>query len=127
MKWTKAHTPASLWEWGDRLGVMNTALCMAHGMALPLTASLGIAFVDHPALALVFAGLAALSVALASSVPYHPAIIPMLWIPVALFTLSVVADDNGPWMPAIGHMSSGMLLAGHVMNHRYRTRLTRQA
>lgn len=127
VRWVRRNLPQGFLEWGDRIGVMNSTMCMAHGMALPVTASLGIAFVAHPALALVFAALAALSVLLASWAPHHPAIIPMLWIPVLLFTLSVLVDDSGPWMPAIGHMSSGMLLAGHVMNHRYRLRRTRQA
>lgn len=126
IRWVQGHTPAGVLEWGDRLGVLNTALCMAHGMVLPLTASLGLAFVDHWALALVFAALAALSVLLASGVPHHPGIMPLMWFPVLLFTLSVLVQDNGPWMPAVGHMASGMLLTGHVMNHRYRTRLQRR-
>lgn len=122
VKWMKGHLPQGMLQWGDRLGMVNTSLCMAHGMALPITASLGIAFVDHPALALISAALAALSVLLASCVPFDPAVLPLMWVPVVLFTLSVMVDDQGPWMPAIGHMSSGMLLMGHVMNHRYRLR-----
>jgi len=104
-----------IWRTGDGLGIINSAICIVHCLAMPvLIAAAG--FFDHPSVSWVFIVLAFLAVrrAIRSNNNAHVAMV--LGIGWGSFAFALVLegmDDRFEWLAYAGSL---ILIIGHVLN-----------
>jgi hypothetical protein len=107
----------------DTYGMVNSALCMVHCLAMPVMVTVGASFLSHPAVELAFIGLAAWAVrsATGASTPVHLKV--LLWTMWSIFTTCLLLEDVHELFGLLGLGASAGLIAGHVLNLRTRMRV----
>ncbi len=117
------RTPSSLFS-SDTCGMVNSALCVVHCLAMPVLLSAGASFLTHPLLELTFIVLAAWAVhsAIGSSTPAYIRV--LLWSMWIVFASSLLLEDVHEAFGWIGLGASVGLVVGHVINLRNRIRTT---
>lgn len=105
----------------DTCGMVNSALCMVHCLAMPVLVTVGASFLSHPAVELAFIALAgwAVHTAIGATTPAYLKV--LLWGMWSLFTASLLLEDVHVAFGWIGLGASAGLIAGHVLNLRTRT------
>ncbi|MDX9749648.1 MAG: MerC domain-containing protein [Flavobacteriales bacterium] len=112
--------PAPHTRSADLLGLVNTAICLVHCLALPVLVSLGGAFFAHPATSWAFVLLAVSAVWLATRRSADRRVAALLWGAAAVFGAGLLLEPVWPWMHEVGIMGSVLLIVGHVLNLRGR-------
>jgi len=106
------HRPPS--RLGDVLGIVNTTICLAHCLALPLLVSFGAAFMNNPFMDHAFIAIAALAVAAALRSSPKGMMALLMWTSFAVFASAILLEDAHPVFGPIAILASLALVAGHA-------------
>jgi hypothetical protein len=104
----------------DVVGLTNALLCMAHCLAVPVLVASGAAFVAHPAVELLFIGLAAWAVWSATRYRGPHPLRWTLWTLWVVFSIALLLEHVHPLMEWLGLGASLAMVVAHGLNLRVR-------
>ncbi|MFZ1694332.1 MAG: MerC domain-containing protein [Flavobacteriales bacterium] len=110
-----ALTP-SFFRNGDGFGILNSALCIVHCLAMPLLIAAGASFFQHPLIGWAFVILAYLAVRSAIRSRNNARTAMVLGIGWAVFAIGVVLEPMHTDLEVLTYLGSAVLIAGHVLN-----------
>ncbi len=102
------------------MGIVNTAICLVHCLALPLLVSVGGAFFAHPLASVGFVVLAFVAVYFATRNSTDIRVVRFLWAMAVVFGLALLLEPVWHWMHDVGVVASALLIVGHLLNLRGR-------
>lgn len=105
----------------DLLGMTNSALCLAHCLAMPLLVAMGAAFMHHPLVSMVFIAVAGWAVFTAMRRSPARWLVRSMWMAWAVFALSLFLEEVHHGFEVSALVASGMLVLGHGMHWRAMT------
>jgi len=106
----------SIWRSGDGLGIINSAACIVHCLAMPVLVALGAGFMGHPGVNWAFVVLALLAVRSAVRGRANAMAARLLGIGWALFAVGLALETMDDRLEALAYVGSGILILGHVLN-----------
>ena len=102
----------------DLYGVLNSALCVAHCVAMPVLISLGAAYLSHPLVSVLFIVLAGWAVRSAMGLNTSSTLRAIMWTSWLVFVVSLLLEDRYPTLEWTGISASVGLILGHLYNMR---------
>lgn len=103
---------------GDPLGIINSALCIVHCLAMPLLVAIGASFLEHRAVGYVFVVLAGVAVLSAVRHRNRPLVAALLGVGLALFAVGIVLEGAYHELEVLTYAGSAVLIVGHLLNWR---------
>jgi hypothetical protein len=104
------------WSTGDGLGILNSALCLVHCLAMPVFIAVGASFMQHPSVTWGFIALAFLAVRSAVRSRNNPMMAMLLGIGWGVFAAGMALEGVHPLMESLTYVGSALLILGHVLN-----------
>jgi hypothetical protein len=101
----------------DGLGIVNSALCIVHCLAMPVLVAAGASFFQHPIISWGFVILAYLAVRSAIRSRNNARTALVLGIGWALFAAGIVLESRYEGLETLTYMGSTALIAGHLLNN----------
>ena len=101
---------------GDGLGIINSALCLAHCLAMPVFIAMGASFIHHPAVGWAFVVLAFVAVRSAVRGRNKPMAALLLGIGWAVFAMGIALEGAYHELELLTYLGSGLLIIGHILN-----------
>jgi hypothetical protein len=101
---------------GDGLGILNSALCIVHCLAMPVLIAAGAGYFDHPLIGLAFVVLAYLALRSAIRSRNNARTAMVLGIGWALFAVGIVLEKQYEGLETLTYIGSAVLIAGHMLN-----------
>jgi hypothetical protein len=98
----------------DLLGIVNSALCLVHCLAMPVLVAMGAAFLHEPIVSLLFIALAGWAVHEALRGGDAPWFKGYLWGMWGLFGSSLLLEEVHPVVQLVSLLASAGLVAGHT-------------
>lgn len=111
-----SHSTISRPRLADGLGIVNSALCIVHCLAMPVLIAAGASFFQHPLIGWAFVILAYLAVRSAIRSRNNARIALILGIGWALFAVGIVLESQYTGLEALTYIGSTVLIAGHLLN-----------
>lgn len=102
----------------DIIGIVNSTICMAHCLAMPILIGLGAAFLHHPAVSLAFIAIAGKAVHATVRRGAGAGLSRFLWTSWAIFAGTLLLEEVHPAFLVISLLASGMLVVGHGLHWR---------
>lgn len=103
---------------GDGLGILNSALCIVHCLAMPLLIAAGASYFQHPLIGWAFVILAYLAIRSAIRSRNNARTALVLGIGWAVFAIGIVLEPIHADLEALTYLGSAVLIAGHMLNLR---------
>jgi len=103
---------------GDGLGIVNSALCIVHCLAMPVLVAAGASFFQHPLIGWAFVILAYLAVRSAIRSRNNARTALVLGIGWGVFAVGVVLEPIHADLEVLTYLGSAVLIAGHLLNLR---------
>ncbi len=100
----------------DGLGVINSAICLVHCMAMPMFIALGAGFLQHPGISGMFIVLAFMAVRRAVRGRGSAPVARLLGIGWALFAVGLALEGMDERLELLAYLGSGVLIIGHILN-----------
>lgn len=101
---------------GDGLGILNSALCLVHCLAMPVFIAVGASFMQHPSVTWGFIALAFLAMRSAIRSRNNAAVAMVLGIGWGVFAVGMALEGAHPALENLTYIGSGLLILGHVLN-----------
>lgn len=105
-------------SWGDYLGIVGASACLVHCMATPLLLSLTSSLVNDVMFQILFIGLALLAIVKSTKHTHLLGIKALLWVSFAVFSVSIIFEEQFHWMHYVGYAGSTAMIIGHLLNIR---------
>ncbi|HRH69779.1 MAG TPA: MerC domain-containing protein [Flavobacteriales bacterium] len=101
---------------GDGLGIINSAICIVHCLAMPLLIAAGAGFFEHPSVSWVFIVLAFLAVRSAIRSNRNAPVAMVLGIGWGLFAFALALEGVDERLELLAYAGSAILIIGHILN-----------
>jgi len=108
---------ANFWRSGDGIGIINSALCLVHCIAMPVFLAVGASFVQHPAVSWCFIALAFMAVRSAVRGKKNGRVAIVLGTGWAMFACGMAMEGVYPRLELLTYLGSALLIIGHILNY----------
>lgn len=105
----------------DLLGMVNSAVCMIHCLAMPILIATGVKFLSHPLLEVLFVLGAAWAVQGAIGIRTPRGLRVAMWTLCIVFAVSILFEERHPWFEWCSLAASAGLIVAHLVNLTKRT------
>lgn len=102
----------------DFIGIVNSSLCMAHCLAMPILIGLGAAFLHHPLVSLGFIAIAGIAVHATVRRGAGTGLSRFLWTAWALFAVTLLLEEVHHAFLMVSLLASALLVVGHGLHWR---------
>lgn len=109
-------SPAQFLRTSDGLGILNSAICLVHCIAMPVFIAIGASFLQHPSIGWGFVALAFIAVQGAVRRRNNPRVALLLGIGWALFAVGIALEGAHHELELLTYTGSVTLIAGHILN-----------
>lgn len=106
----------SFYRSGDGLGILNSALCIVHCLAMPVLIAAGASFFEHPSINWAFIVLAFLAVRSAIRSKGNASVAMVLGIGGGLFAFALAMEGVDERLEMLAYAGSVILIIGHILN-----------
>jgi hypothetical protein len=103
----------------DITGVLSASLCIVHCALTPLLLIVFSASEWLHSLSYIFLLLSFYSVFEATKHSKYSAVLQLIWVSFAVLALSVLFEDDFPWLHLLSYPASIGLIVGHLLNIHY--------
>lgn len=108
--------PVQLFRTSDGLGILNSALCLVHCLAMPVFIAFGASFLQHPFIVWTFVALAFIAVRSAVRRRNDTKVALLLGIGWVVFAVGIALEGTHNGLELLSHIGSGLLILGHILN-----------
>lgn len=105
-----------LFRSGDGLGILNSAICIVHCLAMPVLIAVGASFFHHPLVGWTFVILAYLAVRSAIRSRNNARTAMVLGIGWAVFAIGIVVEPIHADLEVLTYLGSAVLIGAHLIN-----------
>jgi hypothetical protein len=105
-----------LFRSGDGLGILNSAICIVHCLAMPVLIAAGASFFHHPLVGWTFVILDYLAVRSAIRSRNNARTAMVLGIGWAVFAVGVILEPIHPDLELLTYIGSAVLILAHLIN-----------
>lgn len=104
--------------WADKLGAFSAFLCIVHCLAVPTFLTMGIGYLNHPVIAILFIIIAFLSIYKVTKRKLYKGFSILLWIAFSGFVVSILLEKYSVIFEYGMFIFSVMIIIGHLYNIR---------
>ena len=105
-------------EWSDKVGAISAFLCIVHCLTVPSLLAMGVGFISHPLIALLFIIIAFISIYKTTKNKISSPESVFLWISFTGFLISILFEESAVLFEYTMYIFSIAIVLGHFYNMR---------